>query len=114
MTGQNPDDALVWFVILCLTVGTYLFRISFFLLFDRFDEVPPVLERLLRFVPPAVLAALVAPSMVAPNGTVSLTLTNVHLLAGAIAGIVAYRTENLLATITVGLGALWLFSSVLV
>ena len=42
-------------------VGTFLIRFSFLFLFEYVAAVPEGVERALRFVPAAVLAALVAP-----------------------------------------------------
>jgi branched-subunit amino acid transport protein len=67
--------------------------------------VPPRLERALRYVPAAVLAALVVPAVVAADGSPTL-LGNDRLLAGAAAALVAWRTESVLATIVVGMVAL--------
>ncbi|MFB6204929.1 MAG: AzlD domain-containing protein [Haloglomus sp.] len=105
MSPGLPPGPRVWLVILAAGVGTFLFRASFLFLFERFGGVPPRLERALRYVPAAVLAALVVPALVAPDGTPVL-LGNDRLLAGALAALVAWRTESVLATIAVGLVAL--------
>lgn len=96
-----------WLVLAGLAAGTYLLRLSFLALFGRLDGVPPRVERLLRFVPPAALAALAAPGFLAPEGSLALAPGNEQLLAGLVAGAVAWRTESIFATIAVGMGALW-------
>ena len=102
----SPD---VWAAIVVIGVATYGFRLSFIHLFGRIDEVPPSVKRTLRYVPPAVLAALVFPDFVTLESSVVATLADERLIAGAAAGAVAWRTENVFATITVGMIALWLF-----
>lgn len=99
------DTALVWTVIVAGGVGTYLLRLSFLALFERLGSVPPRLKYALRFVPAAVLAALVVPAVVLVDGGGS-PLAPAKLLAGAVAAAVAYRTESIVATIVVGMAAL--------
>jgi branched-subunit amino acid transport protein len=62
-------------------------------------------------VPPAVLAAIVAPAIAQPSGA-ALGPIDLRLLAGAVAGVVAYRTRSIATTFVAGmadaLGATWL------
>lgn len=97
----------VWVAIIAGAVGTYLLRVSFIAVFGAVDSVPPRVQYVLGFVPTAVLAALVAPPILAPEGTVALSLGNERLFAGVVAAAVAWYTENMLATIAVGMGLLW-------
>ena len=57
-------------------------------------------------IPPAALAALVAPALLRPGGT--LDPLNVQLAAGVLAGLVAWRTRSVVLTTAVGLLALFL------
>lgn len=98
----------VWLLVIGLSVGTYLLRASFLLGAERFGGLPPAAERVLPFVPTAVLAGLAAPSILLVEGTLSVGLDNPRLLAGAAAVLVAWRTENMLATVGVGMGVFWL------
>ncbi|WP_410766549.1 AzlD domain-containing protein [Haloferax sp. DFSO60] len=102
------DATTVWGVILVAGVLTFTIRASFIYLFGRIDNVPPLAERALDYVPPAVFAALVLPDLVAPTGTVQLSMANEQLIAGLVAAGVAWYTENVFATIVVGMGVLWL------
>lgn len=97
----------VWTAVAVIAVGTYFIRLSFLYLFEYVESVPTGLERALRFVPAAVLAALVLPDVVVVDGTPAVSLGNDRLLAAGLAAIVAWRTENILATIAVGLAALF-------
>ena len=98
-----------WVAIVVIGVLTYGIRLSFIHLFGRIDGVPTRVHRPLRFVAPAVLAALVLPDLVTLRPSVPATLLAERLIAGAVAGAVAWRTENVFATIATGMGTLWLF-----
>jgi len=96
--------AIAWPAIVAVGVGTFLLRASFLYLYERID-LPPRGERALELVPAAVLSALVAPSLLAPEGTVAV-VGNDRLLAGVAALAVAWTTENIFATLVVGFGVL--------
>jgi len=96
----------VWAAIGIIGVGTFLLRFSFLYLFEHLSEVPQGVERALRFVPAAVLAALVVPAVVHADGSPAVSVGNERLLAAGVAAAVAWRTENILATIVVGMAAL--------
>ncbi len=87
-------------------VLTFLTRLSFIALLGRF-ELPPLAARALRFVPPAVLSAIVLPELVLRGGELQLGWRNPRLLAGLVAALVAWRTRNVFLTIAVGMAALW-------
>ncbi|MFA9516468.1 AzlD domain-containing protein [Halopenitus sp. H-Gu1] len=111
MTEYGP--VTIWVTIFVIGIATYGLRLSFIHLFGRIDDVPPKLERTLRYVPAAVLAALVVPQLVSIESTVQATLLDARLIAGVVASAVAWRTENVLATIAAGMGMLWLARFVL-
>jgi branched-subunit amino acid transport protein len=70
--------------------------------------LPPSLLAALKFIPPAVLTAIIIPALLAPTGDrVDFSLTNDYLVAGVITTLVAWRTKNLLLTLAVGMVALW-------
>lgn len=105
----------IWLIFISVGIGTYAFRLSFILLLDRLGEVPPHTSSLLRFVPATVLAALVAPTLIVltVEPTVGFEVDRAKVVAGSIAALVAWRTENVLATIGVGMGVLWGFQAML-
>jgi len=86
--------------------GTYAMRASFLAFAHRLADVPPGIQRLLRQIPPAALASIVAPALLRPEG--SLDLTQPRLLAGVVAGLVAWRTRNVALTLVVGMGIVML------
>ena len=87
---------------------TFGMRYSFIYLLGRF-ELPETLRRALRFVPPAVLTAIVIPELVVRSGQIDVSLTNFRLLAGVVAILVAWKTRNTLLTILAGMAALLVF-----
>lgn len=97
----------VWLTMLLVGLGTYATRLSFILLFGR-REIPAVVRRALRFVPPAVLTAIVFPELFLPGGQFDLSLGNERLLAGMVAAFVAWRSKNVLLTIVIGMATLLL------
>ena len=101
----------LWLIILGMGFVTFGIRLVPIVLLGRF-EIPPVMQRALRFVPPAVLTAIIVPELLYRNDQIDVSLTNVRLLAGLIAIIVAWRTKNALITIGVGMIALWVLSAI--
>lgn len=84
-------------------VGNVVLRGSALLFAERLRDVSPRTQAVLRMIPPATLAALVAPALLRPEGTFA--PLGPQALAGLVALVVAWRTRNLLATIIVGLVA---------
>ena len=106
--GLGSGSARVWIAIVAIGIATFGFRLSFIYLFGRIDDVPPRIRRPLTYVPPAVLAALVFPDLLTIEATMAATLVDERLIAGITAGVVAWKTENVFATIAVGMSVLWL------
>jgi branched-subunit amino acid transport protein len=92
----------VWWAILISGAGTYVMRASFLAFAHRMATVPPGLARALRQIPPAALASIILPALVRPEG--HLDLLQPRLLAGILAGLVAWRTRNVGLTLIVGMG----------
>ncbi len=98
-----------------LVVGSlnYLSRLSFIAAFARV-EIPPFVARALRFVPAAMLSAIVVPAVVftAP-ATLQFSYTNPKLVAALAAALIAWRTKSATATMAGGMVALWVAQWVL-
>lgn len=107
MVDVSQSPTLIWAIVIAILIGTTLARVSFIVLLGRLGGVPPRLKQVLTLVPPAALAALVFPSLLLVDGGVSIGLDNQRLLAGIVAGTVAWRTGHLLATVAVGMGVFW-------
>lgn len=105
--AQPKDGAVnVWLVMVGMGVVTFAIRLSMIVLLGRVG-VPALVQRALRFVPPAVFSAIILPELLRPAGRLDLSWGNVRLLAGVLAAVVAWRTRNVLLSIAVGMVALW-------
>lgn len=85
---------------------TFATRLSFIALLGRF-EAPEVVTRALRYVPPAVLSAIIFPEVLLRDGAFVTPWANPRLYAGVVAGLIAWRTRNVLLTIGVGMAVFW-------
>lgn len=94
----------IWPAIVLSGAGTYAMRASFLAYAHRMATVPPALARVLRQIPPAALAAIVAPALLRPDG--HLDLLQPTLLAGLVAAGVAWKTRNMGVTVVVGIALL--------
>jgi len=96
----------LWLTLAACGIVTFLTRLSFIAVHGRVN-LPAWFQRMLTFVPVAVLSAIALPEIVIQNGAVQLSPLNPKLLAGILAVGVAWRTKNVWATIAVGMAALW-------
>lgn len=82
---------------------TFTIRYSMVYLSSRFT-MPENVESGLKFVPPAVLTAIILPSVLITDGnTLNLSLFNPYLIAVAAAALVSWFSKNLLATVVAGM-----------
>lgn len=81
-----------------------------FLCFIPLRKVTPFFEKILRYIPPAALAALVVPSLVYSKGSAGIAISFPRILAGTIAFLVALKSRNIFITIVSGMILLWIFS----
>lgn len=97
-----------WLLIIVLAVGTWSMRSWPIILHGRVPH-PAWLERLLKHVPVAALTALVVPgALYLHQGNGAYVFAPARTVAAVLALVVAWRTKNVLATLAVGMGALWL------
>ncbi|MEF8790761.1 MAG: AzlD domain-containing protein [Haloarculaceae archaeon] len=101
----------LWALVVVLGLGTLAYRLSFIEAFASAEGVPPNVRAALRYVPPAVLAALVLPAFLLADGSLAVGPGNDRLLAGGVAAVVAWRTGSVLGTLVVGMVALYLLRS---
>jgi len=92
----------IWLIMVCGGLFTYATRLSFIVLLGKM-EIPVWLQRSLRFVPPAVLSAIIFPELLLHTGRLDISFYNGRLVAGLLAILVAWRTRNTLLTILVGM-----------
>ncbi|HZK24096.1 MAG TPA: AzlD domain-containing protein [Oscillospiraceae bacterium] len=96
--------ARVFILILGMAIVTYLPRFLPMYILTRL-EIPQVVSTWLRYIPVAVLAALIVPGILAVNGHITVSPNNYYLLASFLAFGVAYRFRNMMLTVTVGMAA---------
>jgi len=94
-----------WLTMLIVGILTFGIRLSFIVILDRWQP-PDLIQRSLRFVPVAILTAIIVPELVMPGGTVDISISNLRMLAGIVAMLVAWKTKNIVWTIIAGMGAL--------
>jgi branched-subunit amino acid transport protein len=97
----------IWIVMSMLGLLTFATRLSFIALLERI-RLPGFIQRALRFVPIAVLSAIIAPELGYYKDSLAISLTNPRLLAGLVATLVAYRTRSVIWTIAAGMAIFWI------
>ncbi len=100
------NDTWLLITIVLAGMATYLTRLAFLLGF-ALRATPERFRSPLRYVPAAVLGALIAPAVLLMPETQSLTWENPRLWAGLIALVVAWLSRSVLLTIISGMSALW-------
>jgi branched-subunit amino acid transport protein len=100
------EDALkLWAVIAAVGALNFASRLSFIAIFAR-RTMPPLLARALRYVPAAMLTALIVPMVAVQGG--SIDVTNARVPAALVATGVAFVTRSTLWTLVAGMAVLWL------
>ena len=102
---MNYTTAEIWLIIALMGVGTFLIRFSFLgLIGDR--KMPPLVLKLLRFTPVAVLPGMVAPLVLWPAATGGAP-DPVRLVAAVVAVLVGLWTRQVMWAIGAGVVALY-------
>ncbi|MDA8441463.1 MAG: AzlD domain-containing protein [Peptococcaceae bacterium] len=96
----------IFYIIIGMTLVTYFTRFGALVLF-RFTGVPTWLNRWLKYVPVAILTALIVPSLLLPKGYLEISLNNHYLIAGIVAAFVAYKSRNIIATLGIGMSVMF-------
>lgn len=92
----------IWWIMLFGGMLTYATRLSFILLFGEI-EIPVLVKRALKYVPPSVLATLIFPELLLHSGNLDISFSNLRLISGMVAILVAWRTRNMWITILSGM-----------
>ena len=100
----------LWAVIAIVGSLNYLSRLSFIAIFSR-RHIPALLARAFRYVPAAMLTALVLPMIVAAPVGGEATAVAPRIVAAIVAGFVGFRTHNTLKTLAAGMISLWLLQA---
>jgi branched-subunit amino acid transport protein len=96
-----------------MSLVTFAVRYPMLVIFGKLNP-PDSIFRALKYVPPAVLTAIIVPALILPDGyQLTIKLTNAYLLAGFVAFGVAWRSRNLLWTIIIGMATFWIWRWVL-
>jgi branched-subunit amino acid transport protein len=96
---------VIWIVMIMAGVMTFAARFSMIgLLGDR--QIPESLKRLLGYVGPAVMAAIIAPEVLVVDGLITI-MDNPRIPAFAGAAVVAVLSRNVPLTILTGMVLLW-------
>ncbi len=91
----------VWLVVAVVGLGTLAARGSFLLVAERSQGVSRRVERVLRMIPPAALAAIVGLQLADPDGSTGLVA---RLVAAGVATVITWRWANLALALVVGVG----------
>lgn len=102
----------LWLTLIGMALVTFPVRLSVIALVGE-GGLPDGLARALRYVPPAALAAIVFPALLMPDGVLDISPGNFRLIAGLIAGVVAWRTRQTLIAIVAGMLLLWAMQALL-
>ncbi|MDU8943514.1 AzlD domain-containing protein [Ovoidimarina sediminis] len=98
---MSYSTAEIWLVIGLLAAGTFAIRFSFLgLIGDR--DLPPVVLRLLRYTPVAILPGLAMPLVLAAPESAGWTADPLRLGAAAATLMAGWLTKNMLAAIGAG------------
>lgn len=100
----------LWLTMIAIGFATFAIRLSFIYLFGKV-EMPDLVKKALRYVPPAVLSAIVFPELLLPGGQFDLSFGNGRLIAGILAAVVAWRTKNVVLTIVTGMAVLYILTA---
>ncbi|AFV12292.1 branched-chain amino acid transporter AzlD [Thermacetogenium phaeum DSM 12270] len=101
-------DASIWMMIIGVSIVSLSPRILPVALFSRF-EFPALVKEWLSFVAPAVLGALTAVSVLAPQGEIDVSAQNIYIWAFVPTLAVAVKTKSLFYTLMVGIVAMAVF-----
>lgn len=94
--------------ILFMAAATYFTRFASLLLLAR-TGVPRWMGKMLKHVPTAMLTALIAPALLAPEGYLQIGLGNHYLLAGAVSTLMAFHGQHPAVTMGSGMAVMLIF-----
>ncbi|NJL49956.1 MAG: AzlD domain-containing protein [Leptolyngbyaceae cyanobacterium SM2_5_2] len=96
-----------WLLVGAMALVTFLIRYSL-LAFSGRLQLSPGLVRVLAYVPPVVLTAIVVPAVVVPEGdNLWLGWQNARLVGAIACVVLALWRQNLLLTIAGGMAVFW-------
>jgi branched-subunit amino acid transport protein len=96
------EQTTIFITILGMSVVTFLPRLFPVLLLSS-KRLPPLVVAWLRFVPVAVLAAMLLPSLVVNDAELDFSSNNLFLWAAIPTFLVAWKTRSLFGSVIVGM-----------
>ncbi len=96
-------------LLLGMLAVTFFTRFTMIALLGKVD-LPQWAQRAFRLVLPAVMMAIVLPQVLIRSGAIVTTPLNPRLISVLIAGVVAWRTKNMVYTLLAGMAVLWAFT----
>lgn len=96
-------------VLAAAALGTWCLRVAFVAAID-IDTLPAVVRESLRYVGPAVTAAIAISTLAAGEGHAGLRISVAELVGLAVAGIVALRTGRLVWALAGAMASFWMIS----
>jgi branched-subunit amino acid transport protein len=96
-----------WLAIVGVALATFLLRASFIVFVDP-HRFPHWFRQSLKFVPPAVLAAIVTPGLFMSGGAIDVSREAYpRIAAGLVAIVASFHVRNTMAAIVAGMATLW-------
>ena len=102
---------MIWLAMIFAGLMTFAARFSMIGLIGN-RPIPDSIQKLLPYVGPAVMAAIIIPATLLIDGQMVLD-GNMKIPALLVAGLVAFASGNVLATIATGMVVLWLLQNML-
>ena len=96
------DQKTILITIFGMGAVTYLPRLLPVLLLSS-KKLPPLVETWLRYVPVAVLSAMLLPSLIVNDDALDFSSSNLFLWAAFPTFLVAWKTRNLFGSVIVGM-----------
>ncbi|MGD1858545.1 MAG: AzlD domain-containing protein [Leptolyngbyaceae cyanobacterium] len=97
-----------WWLVSGMALVTFLIRYPALALSGRL-KLPAKLLQALNYVPPAVLVAIVVPAIFVESGDLWFSWQNPRIVGAIVTVAIGLWRQNLLLTITVGMGAFLLW-----
>lgn len=99
------SETSIWIMIIGVSIVSILPRVLPIALFSRY-EFPEPLKRWLSYIAPAVLSSLTALSVLAPDGSIDISIHNRYILAFIPTLLVAVKTRSLFYSLSVGIATM--------
>lgn len=99
------------YLVLAMGFVTYLLRMLPAALLSK-KKIPKLFVKFLKFIPAAVLSALLFQGVFIYGGRLNISFYNPLLIAAIIAFPIAYKTKNMFATVLAGMGIVMLFNHI--